>query len=52
MTAALRHWEPGRLEVGRNLIARSRWIGETYQVRCHAIPGDPRLQYGLYGPGN
>ncbi|MCQ3804539.1 MAG: FAD-dependent monooxygenase [bacterium] len=52
VTAALRHWEPGRLEVGRNLIARSRWIGETYQVRCDAIPGDPRLQYGLYGPGN
>lgn len=50
--AALRHWEPGRLEVGNNLIARSRWIGETYQVRRDAIPGDPRLQYGLYGPGN
>jgi 2,6-dihydroxypyridine 3-monooxygenase len=50
--AALRHWEPGRLQVGNNLIARSRWIGETYQVRCDAIPGDSRLQYGLYGPGN
>ncbi len=50
--AALRRWEPGRLEVGRNLTARSRWIGEAYQTRFDAIPGDPRLQYGLYGPGN
>ncbi len=52
VTAALRNWEPGRLEVGRNLIARSRWIGESYQVRFDATPGDPRLQYGLYGPAN
>ena len=50
--AALRRWEPGRLQVGRNLIARARWIGESYQVRCDAVPGDPRLRYGLYGPGN
>ena len=50
--AALRRWEPGRLEVGRNLTARSRWIGEAYQSRFDAIPGDPRLRYGLYGPGN
>ena len=50
--AALRDWEPGRLEVGNNLIARSRWIGEAYQTRFDARPGDPRLSYGLYGPGN
>ncbi len=50
--SALRRWEPARLEVGHNLTARSRWIGETYQTRCDAVPGDPRLRYGLYGPGN
>ena len=49
---ALRRWEPGRLRVGNNLIARSRWIGEAYQTRFDAVPGDPRLSYGLYGPGN
>lgn len=50
--AALRRWEPGRLQVGSNLIARARWIGEAYQSRFDAIPGDPRLRYGLCGPGN
>ena len=49
--AALRRWEPGRLQVGRDLIARARWIGEAYQSRFDATPGDPRLRYGLYGPG-
>lgn len=52
VVAALRRWEPGRLQVGNNLIARSRWIGEAYQTRFDAVPGDPRLSYGLYGPGN
>ena len=50
--AALRRWEPGRLRVGHNLINRSRWIGEAYQTRFDAVPGDTRLRYGLYGPGN
>lgn len=50
--AALRRWEPERLRVGRDLNARSRWIGEAYQSRFDATPGDPRLQYGLYGPGD
>ena len=50
--SALRRFEPGRLRLGRDLIARARWIGEAYQSRFDATPGDPRLQYGLYGPGN
>ncbi len=50
--AALRRWEPGRLRLGHDLIARARWIGEAYQSRFDATPGDPRLQYGLYGPGH
>ena len=50
--AALRRWEPERLRVGQSLIDRSRWIGEAYQSRFDAVPGDPRLRYGLYGPGN
>ncbi len=49
---ALGRWEPDRLRVGRNLINRARWIGEAYQTRLDAVPGDTRLRYGLYGPGN
>ena len=49
---ALRRWEPERLRVGHSLIDRARWIGEAYQSRFDAVPGDPRLRYGLHGPGD
>jgi 2,6-dihydroxypyridine 3-monooxygenase len=47
---ALREWEPGQLELGRQLVERSRRIGERYQVTSSAVPGDPELRFGLYGP--
>lgn len=47
---ALASWEPGQLALGNELVARSRRIGEAYQVRGTAIPGDPDLRFGLYGP--
>ena len=50
--AALRVWEPSQLEVGRNLVARSREMGERSQFRCTWEPGDPALRFGLYGPGD
>jgi 2,6-dihydroxypyridine 3-monooxygenase len=48
---ALRRWEPGQLKLGRNLVARARDIGERSQFRGTWVPGDPELQFGLYGPG-
>ncbi len=49
--AALRTWEPGQLELGRNLVARARDVGERSQFRGTWIPGDPDLRFGLFGPG-
>ena len=49
--AALRAWEPGQLELGRNLVARARDVGERSQFRGSWVPGDPDLRFGLYGPG-
>src|SRR5207247_10825791 len=48
---ALSGWEPGQLELGRQLVERSRLIGERYQVTSTARPGEPELRFGLYGPG-
>ncbi len=49
--AALTAWEPGQLELGRNLVARARDIGERSQFHGTWVPGDPTLQFGLFGPG-
>ena len=49
--SALRAWEPGQLELGRNLLARTRRIGRRSQVDCNWTPGDPELIFGLYEPG-
>ena len=51
-TAALDAWEPGQLAVGRNLVARSREMGERSQFLDTWRPGDPALAFGLYGPGD
>jgi 2,6-dihydroxypyridine 3-monooxygenase len=48
---ALAAWEPAQLELGRQLVDRSRRIGERYQVTSTADPLDPDLRFGLYGPG-
>ena len=49
--AALRAWEPGQLALGRQLLQRTRDIGDRSQFACSWVPGDPSLRFGLYGPG-
>ena len=49
--AALARWEPGQLTLGRNLLERTREMGERSQFHHAWIPGDPSLRLGLYGPG-
>src|SRR5215472_2132749 len=49
--SALRAWEPGQLELGRNLLERTRRIGRRSQVDCTWTPGDPELIFGLHEPG-
>jgi 2,6-dihydroxypyridine 3-monooxygenase len=50
--AALRAWEPARLELGRALLARTRDLGEGAQFRGDWVPGDPALTFGLREPGD
>jgi 2,6-dihydroxypyridine 3-monooxygenase len=48
---ALALWEPGQLALGRKLMARVREIGNSSQFEGTWVPGDPKLVFGLYGPG-
>ncbi|MQA05958.1 MAG: monooxygenase [Streptosporangiales bacterium] len=52
VVAALQAWEPGQLDLGRNLVERNREMGERSQVRHTWWPGDPSLAFGLRGPGD
>lgn len=49
--AALQSWQRRQLKLGTGLLARTRWIGDTAQFGPGLTPGDPRLIFGLYGPG-
>jgi len=49
--AALARWEPGQLALGRQLLARTRDMGDRSQFQRNWVPGDPSLRLGLYGPG-
>src|SRR5215468_4241973 len=49
---ALAGWERGQLALGRSLLARCREIGDSSQFGGTFRPGDQRLIFGLYGPGN
>ena len=49
--AALRAWEAEQLALGRALLARTREIGDSSQFTGGFQPGDPRLIFGLHGPG-
>ena len=49
--AALARWEPGQLALGRQLLARTRDMGDRSQFHQSWVPGDPSLRLGLYGPG-
>ncbi len=48
---ALSRWERRQLALGRSLLARTRAIGDSSQSGDGFRPGDPRLVFGLYGPG-
>lgn len=48
---ALAAWEPGQLELGRQLLERTRRIGARSQFEGSWRPGDPELIFGLRGPG-
>jgi 2,6-dihydroxypyridine 3-monooxygenase len=48
---ALRAWEPGQMELGRQLLERTRRIGAHSQVHGTWDPDDPELVFGLRGPG-
>ncbi len=50
--AALAAWERRQLVVGRQLLARTREIGDSSQLRGTFRPGDPRLIFGLHAPGD
>jgi 2,6-dihydroxypyridine 3-monooxygenase len=49
--AALAAWERRQLNVGRALLARTRDIGDSSQFSGTFRPGDPKLIFGLHGPG-
>jgi 2,6-dihydroxypyridine 3-monooxygenase len=49
--AALAAWERRQLDVGRALLARTRDIGDSSQFSGTFRPGDPKLIFGLHGPG-
>jgi hypothetical protein len=50
--AALARWERGQLALGQALLARCREIGDSSQVGGTFRPGDRRLIFGLYEPGD
>lgn len=50
VVAALRSWEPGRLEVGHRLLDRVAEMGRRSQVDGTWDPADPALRFGLHGP--
>lgn len=49
--SALASWERGQLELGHQLLERTRRIGRRSQVDGMWRPGDPELIFGLHGPG-
>lgn len=49
---ALPRWEERQLALGRSLLARTREIGDSSQFTATFRPGDPRLVFGLHGPGS
>jgi 2,6-dihydroxypyridine 3-monooxygenase len=49
---ALEAWSMHQTALGEELVARARDIGEGSQFRCDWTPGDPKLRFGLYAPGD
>jgi 2,6-dihydroxypyridine 3-monooxygenase len=50
--AALAAWERRQLLLGRQLLTRTREIGDASQFTGTFRPGDPRLIFGLHEPGH
>ena len=50
--AALLVWQARQLDMGRNLVARTKATGEASQVHGTFGPDWPTLIFGLYAPGN
>ncbi len=48
---ALTAWEASQLALGSQLLERNREIGDSSQFGGTFRPGDPRLVFGLHGPG-
>lgn len=48
---ALPRWEKRQRDLGARLLARTQEIGDSSQTRGDFRAGDPRLVFGLYGPG-
>lgn len=51
VVAALKEWEPGQLELGRRVLARTREAGRRVQFEGTWNVGDP-LPFGLYETGD
>lgn len=49
IAGALAKWEPPQLALSDQLMRRVIAMGEMFQITNTAIPGDPRLRFGLYG---
>ena len=52
LVEALQGWERKQLDLGRNLLARTRAVGRLSQVDGAWEVGDPDLIFGLYRPGH
>lgn len=51
VTVALAGWECQQLALGRDLLMRTRQIGNRSQFGGGLLPGDKNLIFGLHGPG-
>jgi 2,6-dihydroxypyridine 3-monooxygenase len=51
VSKALTAWEDSQLALGAQLLERNREIGDSSQFGGTFRPGDPRLIFGLHGPG-
>jgi 2,6-dihydroxypyridine 3-monooxygenase len=52
LTGALSAWSEHQTALGSRLVAHARETGDGSQFRCDWQPGDPRLRFGLYEPGD
>lgn len=49
--AALAVWESGQMQLGRQLVERTRRMGQRSQTEGTWTPGDPEFIFGLFRPG-